>query len=114
MKVPRITYSWTGNDRASIAHGLGQMTQMMHGGGAHDVFQQPDDMNHLYGTARMGFSPEDSVVDSDHRSWDVRNLFICDGSVFPTCGGVNPALTIYALGLRLADRIDALRKRGEL
>ena len=114
LKVPHITYSWTDNDKASIAHGLGQMTQLMRMGGAHDVFQQKDDTNHLYGTARMGFSPKDSVVDSDHRSWDVRNLFICDGSVFPTCGGVNPALTIYALGMRLADRIEALGRRGEL
>ena len=114
LRVPRVTYSWTDNDKASIAHALGQMSGMLHGAGAFDVFEQKDDTNHLYGTARMGSSPKDSVVDSDHRCWDVPNLFICDGSVFPTCGGVNPALTIYALALRLADRIEALAKRGEL
>jgi len=47
-------------------------------------------------------------------SWDIRNLFICDGSVFPTTGGVNPSPTIQALACRTADRIRALAARGEL
>ena len=41
----------------------------------------------------------------DCRSWDIPNLWICDGSVFPTVGGVNPSLTIQALACRMADRI---------
>ncbi len=55
-----------------------------------------------------------SVVDADCRCWDVRNLWVYDGSVFPTVGGVNPSLTIQALALRTADRIEALAGRGEL
>ena len=43
-----------------------------------------------------------------------RNLWVCDGSVFPTVGGVNPALTIQAIAMRTADRIEALARRGEL
>jgi choline dehydrogenase-like flavoprotein len=54
------------------------------------------------------------VVDQDGRSWDVRNLWICDGSLFPTCGGVNPSLTIQALACRIGDRIRMLAARGEL
>jgi choline dehydrogenase-like flavoprotein len=57
----------------------------------------------------MGFSSEDSVIDSGHRSWEVPNLFISDGSVFPTEGAANPALIIMALADRLAD----LLKRKE-
>ncbi len=53
-------------------------------------------------------------IDADARSWDVPNLWVCDGSVFPTVGGVNPSLTIQALACRTADRIGALAKRGEL
>ena len=45
---------------------------------------------HLLGTARMGTDPERSVVNEWGRSHDVKNLFIVDGSVFVTCGGVNP------------------------
>jgi choline dehydrogenase-like flavoprotein len=54
------------------------------------------------------------VIDTNCRTWDIRNLWICDGSVFPTTGGVNPSLTIQALALRAADRIEALGKRGEI
>jgi choline dehydrogenase-like flavoprotein len=47
------------------------------------------------------------VIDSDHRAWGVANLFIADGSVMPTQGSANPALTIMALASRLAQRLDA-------
>jgi choline dehydrogenase-like flavoprotein len=60
---------------------------------------------HLVGTCRMGFTPQDSVVDRWCRSWDVANLFVCDGSVLPTQGSANPALTISALAARTADWI---------
>ena len=62
----------------------------------------------------MGDDPRTSVVDADCRSWDIPNLWICDGSVFPTVGGVNPSLTIQAIACRTADRIRALAARGEL
>jgi choline dehydrogenase-like flavoprotein len=50
----------------------------------------------------MGFTPQDSVVDAQHRAWEVPNLFIADGSVMPTEGAANPALVIMALADRLA------------
>ncbi len=53
----------------------------------------------------MSDSPEGGVVDRDHRAWEVPNLFIADGSVMPTQGSANPALTIMALGSRLAERL---------
>jgi choline dehydrogenase-like flavoprotein len=62
----------------------------------------------------MGFDARTSVVDADCRSWDIPNLWICDGSVFPTVGGANPSLTIQAIACRTADRIRALARRGEL
>ena len=58
---------------------------------------------HLLGTARMGTDPERSVVNEWGRSHDVRNLFIVDGSVFVTSGGVNPTTTIQAVALYIAD-----------
>ena len=114
LPIPRIHYSWTDNDRALIAHGLDQMEQSMQAAGVRNTFRQDQDANHLGGTARMGDDPRTSVVDADCRSWDVRNLWVCDGSVFPTVGGVNPSLTIQAIALRTADRIEALAQRGEL
>jgi choline dehydrogenase-like flavoprotein len=57
----------------------------------------------------MGFTPEDSVVDRDHRVWGVPNLFVADGSAMPTQGSANPALTIMALASRLAERLGRRR-----
>jgi choline dehydrogenase-like flavoprotein len=62
----------------------------------------------------MGSDPASSVVDADGRSWDIRNLWVCDGSLFVTSGSVNPSLTIQALAMRMADRIGALGAAGEL
>ena len=63
---------------------------------------------HLLGTARMGHDPATSVVNPWGRSHDVRNLFIVDGSIFVTSGGVNPTSTIQALALYIA---DAMKQR---
>ena len=60
---------------------------------------------HLLGTARMGTDPERSVVNEWGRSHDVKNLFIVDGSIWVTSGGVNPTSTIQALALYIADSI---------
>ncbi len=114
LRIPRITYSWSDNDKALIQHALGQMQTSLELVGAKDIFRQENDTNHLAGTARMGFDRDSSVVDADCRSWDIPNLFICDGSVFPTTGGVNPSLTITAISMRTADRIKAMAGRGEL
>ncbi|HEX4740581.1 MAG TPA: GMC family oxidoreductase [Caulobacteraceae bacterium] len=114
LRVARVTYSWSENDRALIQHALGQMQQSLEAVGARDIFRQEDDTNHLAGTARMGFDPKTSVVNSDCRTWDIPNLWICDGSVFPTTGGVNPSLTITSIALRTVERIKALAAGGEL
>jgi choline dehydrogenase-like flavoprotein len=58
----------------------------------------------------MGNDPRDSVVDRHHRSHDIRNLFICDGSSFVTSGRGQPTMTIQALAFRAADRITALAR----
>ncbi len=114
LKVARITYSWSDNDKRLIQHALGQMEQSMAMAGVTNLFRQEDDTNHLAGTARMGFDARTSVVNADCRCWDIPNLWVCDGSVFPTTGGVNPSLTIQAIALRTADRIKQLAARGEL
>jgi len=61
---------------------------------------------HLMGTTRMGDDPDSSVVGPHLRTHDLRNLFVASASVFVTAGAMNPTLTIAALALRLADRLD--------
>jgi choline dehydrogenase-like flavoprotein len=55
----------------------------------------------------MGTDPDRSVVNEWGRSHDVKNLFIVDGSVFVTSGGVNPTSTIQAIALYVADQMKA-------
>lgn len=69
---------------------------------------------HLLGTCRMGTDPTASVVDRYHRTHDVPNLFVCDGSSFVTSGRGQPTATIQALAYRAADHIAAFARRGEL
>lgn len=60
---------------------------------------------HPLGTCRMGVNPATSVVNMNHETWDIKNLFICDGSVVPTSIAVNPQETIMALSTRAAEKI---------
>ena len=55
----------------------------------------------------MGSSADSSAVDPSGRLWGVPNLYVADGSVFPTSGGYNPSLTIQAMAWRTADNIVA-------
>ncbi|NND72917.1 MAG: GMC family oxidoreductase [Rhodothermales bacterium] len=69
---------------------------------------------HLLGTCRMGDDPAESVVDRYHRSHDVPNLFICDGSSLVTSGRGQPTMTIQALAFRAADHIAEFARQGTL
>jgi choline dehydrogenase-like flavoprotein len=60
---------------------------------------------HQNGTIRFGHDPHTSALDPDCRAHDVDNLYVVDGSFFPSSSAVNPALTIMANALRVADRL---------
>ena len=60
---------------------------------------------HACGTCRFGDDPASSVLDRDNRAHGVENLYVVDSSFFPSSGGVNPALTLIANALRVADSI---------
>jgi choline dehydrogenase-like flavoprotein len=65
---------------------------------------------HLVGGARMAADERHGVVDRDLRSFAVDNLYITDGSVMPTQGAANPALTIMALAARCADHLTSANR----
>jgi choline dehydrogenase-like flavoprotein len=112
LPVARMDYSQSENDRNNIAYAKRTLHDIFEAAGAQDVLAT-DRYAHLVGGCRMGSDPEQSVVDSDHRCWEVPNLFIADGSVMPTQGSANPALTIMALASRLAERLDLKRSGAE-
>ncbi len=69
---------------------------------------------HVCGTCRMGTDPQTSVVDLSNRVHGIDNLYIVDSSFFPTSGGTNPALTIAANSLRVADILIAQEKSQQV
>jgi choline dehydrogenase-like flavoprotein len=112
VPVARFTHSLGENDRANIAYATRVMKEIWEGAGAQDTLVI-DRFAHLVGGCRMGFGPEDSVVDASHRAWEVPNLFVADGSVLPTQGAANPALVIMALADRLAGLLRSKRTNAE-
>lgn len=102
--IARMDYTLSDNDKANMAYSTKIITDILHAADAQDVLTIQR-FAHLIGGARMGSSPENSVVDANQRSWAVPNLFLADGSVCPTQGSANPALTIMALASRLAERM---------
>ncbi len=113
LRIPRVVFSYAEEDRKLYEHALRFMSRRTGGRRRKDIWRT-EDTCHLLGTCRMGSNPKDSVTNADGRCWDIPNLWVCDGSLFPTSGGVNPSLTIQALAWRIGDRIRELARRGEL
>ena len=65
--------------------------------------------SHQCGTLRMGHDPASSVLDPWCRMHGLKNLFVVDASFFPSSGAMNPALTIAAQALRVADHLNQSR-----
>ena len=64
---------------------------------------------HLVGGAGWALQRATASSTADQRAWEVPNLFIADGSVLPTQGSANPALTIMALASRLGEGLAGKR-----
>ncbi len=123
---------WPGEaDRRELAHGLWACAELLLAAGAREVFvptsppwrfRRGDDLEavkgfelkrgaldvvavHPMGSVPMGDDPERSAVDGEGRHHVVRNLFVADGSLFPTSIGGPPQLSIYALGLHVGRAI---------
>lgn len=111
LPVGRVTFSWGENDKRLWQAGVEKQRQILEAAGA-EVTWTADDTVHLLGACCMGTDPHNSVVDQWCRTWDVPNLFVCDGSVFTTSSGVNPSLTIQALAARTADYIRRNARNG--
>jgi choline dehydrogenase-like flavoprotein len=102
LRVAHVNFDLHDNDKKLIEFGKRKVEEVMRAAGATDV-EQESRYAHLVGAARMGSDPSASVVDKFGRTHDIANLFVCDGSIFPTQGSANPGLTIQALAARTAD-----------
>jgi len=109
IPVARFSYSQCDNDRKLMAAGTEKMTDILAAAGADDTVTI-NRYAHLVGGCRMGATEAEGVVDRDLRSFAVPNLYVVDGSVLPTQGAANPALTIMALAARCADHLTSANR----
>ena len=118
MPAIRVTYKDHPQDLATSRFLQDRGAEIMEAAGALRVMKAPvteqKSSMHLLGTCRMGDDPRISVVDRYHRSHDVPNLFVCDGSSLVTSGRGQPTMTIQALAFRAGEHIARFAKRGEI
>jgi choline dehydrogenase-like flavoprotein len=104
-----IRHRHTRRDRAARRALLSRAREVLRAAGARFTLIWPvNTFSHAVGTVRMGSNPQTAPLDSDCRLRGVDNLWVTDGSVFPSSGGVNPSLTIAANALRVGALIAGL------
>jgi len=104
LPVARFSYSQCENDRRLIAAATAVM-ETIHGAAGAEETMTIKRYAHLVGGCRMAVNEREGVVDRDLRSFAVPNLYVTDGSVLPTQGSANPALTIMAVAARAAEQM---------
>ena len=105
--LPSINYKLFPYEKKIIKESRKEIKRIFSDIGVKVIKQAEDNkrLAHVCGTCRAGNDPAISVVNSNCRSHDIKNLYISDASFFPTSGGTNPALTIAANALRISDKI---------
>ncbi len=102
LPKPRIHFTFGENEQRLTNHAEKIMRDIWAAAGAKDMWSFNRGA-HIIGTCRMGNDKNTSVVNSEGQSFEIPNLFISDNSIFPSALSANPALTIMALSLRIAD-----------
>jgi len=108
IPAPKIIYKMSENSHRLLKFHLTRAQQSLEAAGAYETVVAPlirETGWHLLGTTKMGNDPATSVVDAWGRAHDVPNLYIFDGSIWPTSSGMNPTATIAAMGLRCSDHL---------
>jgi choline dehydrogenase-like flavoprotein len=113
IPAARLRYRLSENSHRLVAFHQARARESLEAAGAYETVVAPFIRAtgwHLLGTAVMGEDPERSVVDQWGRSHDVPNLYVYDGSVWPTSSGMNPTATIAAFALRAAQHLVEHRR----
>jgi choline dehydrogenase-like flavoprotein len=106
IPVPTLSFFENENDNTMREFAWKKADEIFDAAGATKSYRVPPFPDtHLLGTCRMGDDPQTSVLNRWGATHDIDNLYVADGSVFPTSTAENPALTISALAIRQADHI---------
>ncbi len=111
LPVAKFSYSQCNNDRKLMTAARASMETILRAAGAEEVITI-ERYAHLVSGCRMARDEQSGVVDADLRTFAVPNLYLTDGSVLPTQGAANPALTIMALAARSADKLQSGARAG--
>ena len=104
----RIQVHWKPNNRVAHEQLIEAASDMLRRAGFPLILVQRmgiDTNSHQCGTLRFGSDPATSVLDPYCRSHTVPNLLVVDSSFFPSSAAMNPALTIAAQALRVAQQL---------
>jgi gluconate 2-dehydrogenase alpha chain len=117
LPLVRITCDLRENERRLSEWAEKKAEEILHTMGATKTWRGPRFRgvcsSHDLGGCRMGEDPETSVVDPHLRVHDAPGVYVFGGAVFPTCPGVNPTLTMWALCYRAAEQLVERLRRGE-
>jgi choline dehydrogenase-like flavoprotein len=133
-REPLLFYRCSPHDVAALRRGVRLIGETFLAAGARELFlpvlgsdgMSPDEFRrfdldrvpmtrfesasqHPLGTCRMSRTAQDGVVDAWGKTWDVRDLYVADGSVLPSSLGVNPQLTVMMMATRIAWRMAEAR-----
>lgn len=112
LEGDKIILSWQRNNLWAHDLLVKKLKQALRACGFPLVLSKPFDKrtpSHQCGTVRMGLDANSAPLDTFCRAYDHRNLFVVDASFFPSSAAVNPALTIAAQALRVADELKRSR-----
>jgi choline dehydrogenase-like flavoprotein len=124
IPVLRFHWQWSDHETRQAAHMQKTFQEIIEAMGGRvngevltdgaKAIQTGGSIIHEVGGAIMGADAKRSVTNQWGQTWDVKNVFVADGAVFPSNADKNPTLTIMALAWRCADRILDLMRRKEL
>lgn len=129
--APRIFYSLDEEESSLLYEGMKHICEILLASGAYEVYPVTAHQNalktkediekffsppppkddllllcyHPLGTCRLGTDAKTAVVKPDFEAYDMKNFYICDGSIFPTPLGTNPQVTIMAMATYFAEEI---------
>ncbi|MBA2714632.1 MAG: gluconate 2-dehydrogenase subunit 3 family protein [Rubrobacteraceae bacterium] len=117
LPLVRITYGMQQNEHRLSEWMEGKAEEILREMGATKTWRGPRFggvmSSHDLGGCRMGEDSATSVVDPELRVHEIPGLYIFGGAVFPTCPGVNPTLTMWAICSRAAERLIERLRNGE-
>jgi gluconate 2-dehydrogenase alpha chain len=117
LPVVRITYDLRLNEQRQSEWLEAKSEEILRVMGATKTWRGPRFTgvcsSHDLGACRMGEDPAASVVDPELRVQDTPGLYVFSGATFPSCPGVNPTLTMWAVCLRAAERLVERLRVGD-